>query len=157
MNISDLMTCSWCPRELHKIAWDMSQVFRSFGFCSLFFSDFLQEWHWLKYHIIKADVFLDKFCRDLWMCTLMIIASPAQGGSWVSTGDEASRFARYSFRRHFFQHCGFRVVRSVSTEGEKPAVPGRLVNPTVFIPGLGVTGNFKGQVLLMQEINSKTP
>eukprot|EP00741_Cyanophora_paradoxa_P005500 tig00000889_g5332.t1 len=30
------------------------------------------------------------------------------GGSWVSTGDEASSFARFHFRRHFFQNLGFR-------------------------------------------------
>eukprot|EP01116_Phalansterium_solitarium_P011028 TRINITY_DN2663_c0_g1_i2.p1 TRINITY_DN2663_c0_g1~~TRINITY_DN2663_c0_g1_i2.p1 ORF type:complete len:756 (-),score=182.84 TRINITY_DN2663_c0_g1_i2:466-2733(-) len=34
------------------------------------------------------------------------------GGSWVSTGDEATKFARFHFRRHFFQHAGFRVVQS---------------------------------------------
>ncbi|KAJ8306303.1 hypothetical protein KUTeg_016848 [Tegillarca granosa] len=27
------------------------------------------------------------------------------GGSWISTGDEASRFARFAFRRHFIQHA----------------------------------------------------
>jgi 5-histidylcysteine sulfoxide synthase/putative 4-mercaptohistidine N1-methyltranferase len=32
------------------------------------------------------------------------------GGSWISIGDEASVFARFWFRRHFFQHCGFRLV-----------------------------------------------
>jgi len=32
------------------------------------------------------------------------------GGSFISTGDEASCWARYSFRRHFFQHAGFRLV-----------------------------------------------
>jgi len=34
------------------------------------------------------------------------------GGSWVSAGDLASVFARFHFRPHFFQHAGFRVVRS---------------------------------------------
>lgn len=34
------------------------------------------------------------------------------GGSFVSTGDEASVFARFHFRPHFFQHAGFRVVSS---------------------------------------------
>lgn len=34
------------------------------------------------------------------------------GGSWISTGDEATKFARFHFRRHFFQHAGFRVVQS---------------------------------------------
>ncbi len=32
------------------------------------------------------------------------------GGSFVSVGDEASWFARFHFRPHFFQHCGFRIV-----------------------------------------------
>jgi len=32
------------------------------------------------------------------------------GGSWVSTGDEASIYARFHFRRHFFQNLGFRYV-----------------------------------------------
>lgn len=34
------------------------------------------------------------------------------GGSWASTGDLASRFARYHFRPHFHQHAGFRLVSS---------------------------------------------
>lgn len=34
------------------------------------------------------------------------------GGSFISTGDEASIWARFHFRPHFFQHSGFRLVRS---------------------------------------------
>ena len=33
-----------------------------------------------------------------------------KGGSWISTGNEALRSARYAFRRHFFQHAGFRTI-----------------------------------------------
>ncbi|XP_071483049.1 uncharacterized protein [Diadema antillarum] len=40
------------------------------------------------------------------------------GGSWISTGVEASRFARYGFRRHFFQHAGFRLARSLAPGGD---------------------------------------
>jgi len=58
------------------------------------------------------------------------------GGSWVSTGDEASRFARFAFRRHFFQHLGFRVVQSVSD-----GPPVRLVGTPVFVLGVGVEDN----------------
>jgi hypothetical protein len=32
------------------------------------------------------------------------------GGSFISTGAVASRFGRYEFRPHFFQHAGFRLV-----------------------------------------------
>jgi len=35
-----------------------------------------------------------------------------KGGSWISTGNEATKDARYAFRRHFFQHAGFRYVES---------------------------------------------
>lgn len=35
-----------------------------------------------------------------------------KGGSWISTGNEATRHARYAFRRHFYQHAGFRIVES---------------------------------------------
>ena len=38
-----------------------------------------------------------------------------KGGSWISTGNEATRHARYAFRRHFYQHAGFRVVESEAT------------------------------------------
>ena len=46
-------------------------------------------------------------------------------GSFISTGDEASVFARFSFRRHFFQHAGFRLVRS------SQPTPVRLVDLTL--------------------------
>ena len=35
-----------------------------------------------------------------------------KGGSWISTGNEATFGSRYAFRRHFFQHAGFRYVDS---------------------------------------------
>lgn len=33
------------------------------------------------------------------------------GGSFISTGDEASIWARFHFRPHFFQHAGFRLAQ----------------------------------------------
>lgn len=33
-----------------------------------------------------------------------------KGGSWISCGNETLHSARYAFRRHFFQHAGFRYV-----------------------------------------------
>ncbi|WP_441374643.1 5-histidylcysteine sulfoxide synthase [Acinetobacter lwoffii] len=35
-----------------------------------------------------------------------------KGGSWISAGNEALYSSRYAFRRHFFQHAGFRYVAS---------------------------------------------
>lgn len=33
-----------------------------------------------------------------------------KGGSWISCGNESRHVSRYAFRRHFFQHAGFRYV-----------------------------------------------
>ena len=41
-----------------------------------------------------------------------------KGGSWISCGNEALRASRYAFRRHFFQHAGFRYV-----VGTPPTLP----------------------------------
>ncbi len=49
------------------------------------------------------------------------------GGSFISTGDEASIFARFHFRPHFFQHAGFRLA-----EGE---VAARLKGNAVYETG----------------------
>ncbi len=47
-----------------------------------------------------------------------------KGGSWISTGNEVLQSARYAFRRHFFQHAGFRTIIDAPghdsvTEGSK--------------------------------------
>lgn len=42
-----------------------------------------------------------------------------KGGSWISCGNESLRTSRYAFRRHFFQHAGFRYVVS----GDIKALP----------------------------------
>jgi putative 4-mercaptohistidine N1-methyltranferase len=52
------------------------------------------------------------------------------GGSFISTGDEASVFARFHFRPHFLQHSGFRLVASDSDA------------PATHL----YAGNFEGQV-----------
>lgn len=43
-----------------------------------------------------------------------------KGGSWIACGNEAVRASRYAFRRHFFQHAGFRYVIS-HAPAEAPA------------------------------------
>ena len=35
-----------------------------------------------------------------------------KGGSWISTGNETSKYSRYAFRKHFYQHAGFRYIQS---------------------------------------------
>jgi len=42
-----------------------------------------------------------------------------KGGSFISTGNEILLSARYAFRRHFYQHAGFRYVESDYQEESK--------------------------------------
>jgi putative 4-mercaptohistidine N1-methyltranferase len=34
-----------------------------------------------------------------------------KGGSWITNGNELMKHSRYAFRRHFYQHAGFRYVK----------------------------------------------
>ena len=45
-----------------------------------------------------------------------------KGGSWISSGNEALFSSRYAFRRHFFQHAGFRYVMSDNQVESNPSV-----------------------------------
>nr|WP_086940998.1 5-histidylcysteine sulfoxide synthase [Thaumasiovibrio occultus] len=45
-----------------------------------------------------------------------------KGGSWISTGNEAMRSSRYAFRRHFYQHAGFRYVEAEPVEQTQQSV-----------------------------------
>jgi 5-histidylcysteine sulfoxide synthase/putative 4-mercaptohistidine N1-methyltranferase len=45
-----------------------------------------------------------------------------KGGSWISTGNETLASARYAFRRHFFQHAGFRYVESDNADSPETKV-----------------------------------
>eukprot|EP00959_Pyramimonas_sp_CCMP1952_P090705 1898938-Pyramimonas_sp.AAC.1 len=63
------------------------------------------------------------------------------GGSWVSSGQLASLFARYHFRPHFFQHAGFRMVKSshqpilTSMDAPPPHAAGK---PILYIPIISI-------------------
>lgn len=56
-----------------------------------------------------------------------------QGGSFMSTGNEASVHARYHFRPHFYQHASFRVVEQLDHD--------RMVTSDMDAPGPFV-GNY---------------
>lgn len=42
-----------------------------------------------------------------------------KGGAWVSSGNEATRDARYAFRRHFFQYIGIRYVAGYEVDEQR--------------------------------------
>ncbi|XP_022795566.1 uncharacterized protein LOC111334145 isoform X1 [Stylophora pistillata] len=94
-------------------------------------------WEWCEDHFnglkdFKPHILYDDFSTPCFDGRHNMI----MGGSWVSTGGEASRFSRYAFRRHFFQHLGFRLVQSIA---DSPPV--RLVGTPVFVLGVGVEDN----------------
>jgi 5-histidylcysteine sulfoxide synthase/putative 4-mercaptohistidine N1-methyltranferase len=70
-------------------------------------------WQWLEDHFnplpgAKVHPYYDDFSTPCYDGQHQMIL----GGSWASTGDEASIWSRFHFRPHFFQHAGFRLVRS---------------------------------------------
>ena len=58
------------------------------------------------------------------------------GGSFISCGNEASVFARYHFRPHFYQHAGFRYVLGNATVNFLKEIP--LNKAPVFLKDLRV-------------------
>ncbi|KAL3870051.1 hypothetical protein ACJMK2_042668 [Sinanodonta woodiana] len=99
-------------------------------------------WQWTEDHFNGLDGFsshwlYDDFSTPCFDGRHNIIL----GGSWISTGDEASRFARYSFRRHFIQHAGFRIAKSVEHGMEPVNLPVRLVDMDLYILGCGKQDN----------------
>lgn len=70
-------------------------------------------WQWTETPIYPYDGFAvhphyDDFTTPTYDNRHNII----KGGSWISCGNEALSSSRYAFRRHFFQHAGFRYVVS---------------------------------------------
>ncbi len=68
-------------------------------------------WQWTETAIYPFDEFkVHPFYDDFTMPTFDGRHHLFKGGSWVSSGNETRRSARYAFRKHFFQHAGFRYV-----------------------------------------------
>jgi 5-histidylcysteine sulfoxide synthase/putative 4-mercaptohistidine N1-methyltranferase len=77
-------------------------------------------WQWLEDHFnplpgARVHPYYDDFSTPCYDGQHQMIL----GGSWASTGDEASIWSRFHFRPHFFQHAGFRLARG---EGDGGAV-----------------------------------
>lgn len=73
-------------------------------------------WQWTETPITGFDGFaVHPWYDDFSTPTFDTQHNLIKGGSWISTGNEATKDSRYAFRRHFFQHAGFRYV-----EAEQP-------------------------------------
>jgi 5-histidylcysteine sulfoxide synthase/putative 4-mercaptohistidine N1-methyltranferase len=69
-------------------------------------------WQWCEDHFhplegAKPHPYYDDFSTPCYDGEHQMIL----GGSFASTGDLASTWARFHFRPHFFQHAGFRIAR----------------------------------------------
>lgn len=81
--------------------------------CGEFFDIVGNVWQWTETPITGFERFeIHPFYDDFSTPTFDTQHNLIKGGSWISTGNEATRDSRYAFRRHFFQHAGFRYVRS---------------------------------------------
>ena len=84
------------------------------SFCDLFGN----VWQWCEDHFnplpgSRVHPYYDDFSTPCYDGEHQMIL----GGSFISTGGEASQWARFHFRPHFIQHAGFRIVQSDEGEG----------------------------------------
>jgi 5-histidylcysteine sulfoxide synthase/putative 4-mercaptohistidine N1-methyltranferase len=78
-----------------------------------FFDIIGNVWQWTESPITGFDGFqVHPYYDDFSTPTFDTQHNLIKGGSWISTGNEATRDSRYAFRRHFFQHAGLRYVQS---------------------------------------------
>ena len=80
-----------------------------------FFDIIGNVWQWTEtpiypFHGFEIHPWYDDFSTPTFDTRHNLI----KGGSWISTGNEATRDSRYAFRRHFYQHAGFRYVESTA-------------------------------------------
>lgn len=74
-------------------------------------------WQWTDtaiypFHGFQVHPIYDDFSMPTFDNKHMLI----KGGSWISTGNEALKSARYAFRKHFYQHAGFRYVEAAASQ-----------------------------------------
>jgi 5-histidylcysteine sulfoxide synthase len=81
-----------------------------------FFDVLGNVWQWSETAIYPFDGFkVHPAYDDFTVPTYDDKHNLIKGGSWISTGNETLLSARYAFRKHFFQHAGFRYVQSDTT------------------------------------------
>jgi len=96
--------------NLHLDHWASSCPVNTFAHGPLF--DVVGNvWQWTETPIYPFDGFaVHPIYDDFTTPTYDERHNLFKGGSWISCGNEARHAARYAFRRHFFQHAGFRYV-----------------------------------------------
>ncbi|MEZ5690304.1 MAG: 5-histidylcysteine sulfoxide synthase [Rickettsiales bacterium] len=90
-----------------------------------FYDTFGNVWQWCEDHFhplagSKPHPYYDDFSAPCYDGEHQMML----GGSFISTGDEASIWARFHFRPHFYQHSGFRIARNID---DNPASEAKLL------------------------------
>jgi 5-histidylcysteine sulfoxide synthase/putative 4-mercaptohistidine N1-methyltranferase len=111
-NILDQPYWDAAPGNINLAYWASSCPIDKFK-TGEFFDVLGNVWQWTEtpiypYHGFEIHPWYDDFSTPTFDTRHNLI----KGGSWISTGNEATRDSRYAFRRHFFQHAGFRYVES---------------------------------------------
>lgn len=98
--------------------WASSSPVNKFAFGDLF--DVMgNAWQWTETHMDAYEGFeVHPAYDDFSVPTFDGKHNIIKGGSWASTGNELMKHSRYAFRRHFYQHAGFRYVKGKELEYE---------------------------------------
>ncbi len=114
-DIADIPDQPWwdkAPGNINLEFWSSSCPVDRFRFGE-FYDVIGNVWQWTETPIYPFHGFEVHPCYDDFSTpTFDTRHNLIKGGSWISTGNEATRDSRYAFRRHFFQHAGFRYVES---------------------------------------------
>ncbi len=77
-------------------------------------------WQWTESHMNGFKGFEPHYAYDDFsLPTFDGKHNLIKGGSWASSGNEIMKYSRYAFRRHFYQHAGFRVVEGDEVKKEE--------------------------------------
>ncbi|MGI6300147.1 MAG: 5-histidylcysteine sulfoxide synthase [Verrucomicrobiota bacterium] len=111
-NIPDQPDWDRAPGNINLEHWASSCPVNRFRFGE-FFDLIGNVWQWTESTITGFNGFeVHPFYDDFSTPTFDTRHNLIKGGSWISTGNEATIHSRYAFRRHFFQHAGLRYVAS---------------------------------------------
>jgi formylglycine-generating enzyme required for sulfatase activity len=99
--------------NLHLVHGSSSPVTDCLPSQAGFYDVFGNSWEWAEDHFaafpgFRAHPYYEDFSAPCFAGLHQMIL----GGSFISTGQLASKFARYQFRPHFFQHATFRIVQA---------------------------------------------
>jgi formylglycine-generating enzyme required for sulfatase activity/precorrin-6B methylase 2 len=94
-------------------------------------------WQWTKTPVAPFEGFkIHPIYDDFSVPTFDTRHNLFMGGSWISMGNEATKYARYAFRRHFYQHAGFRYIEDFGknrgqVQGPAPTFSKIYISPQV--------------------------